>query len=820
MASLFGGLRVVEIGQGMAVPMAGGIMADHGAEVIKVEPPGGDWARSLPGFHTWNRGKHSLVLDLGTDAGRDVARALARSADVVIESLPPGRAEELGLDGASLEELCPHLVHCSVSGFGPLPAFAHLPADEGIVAAALGRMLGTDALSGAVVPDAAERPVYQAAPVAAFGAAMLALQAVAAGLFDRARTGRGRRVETSLFDGASAASMRLAFERDGDGLRPRAEEHDLVYQGILLTFLTARCADGRYVQMCARQDHHFRNWMTVLGLDDVLAEERYRHAPLGIRSRDDLEELRQRIVERMATRTQAEWMEAFVASDVGADPFLTPAEFLRHPQMTLNGRVAVVDDPQRGSITQVGPLVAMSETPARIQDPAPQLGRDRIGSGRHRGRQVPRGWPGPRSRPGPVDRTIARGRLGWPATMERPAAPGDPRPLPLAGVTILEVASFLAGPLGPTLLAELGARVIKVEPLAGDPFRRVGLEAAHLAAGKESIALDLTHPDAAHVLARLVRQADVVVHNMRPAAAERLGLGYEDLRRLKPTLVHVAATAYGSGGPDAGRAAFHSTPHALCGGGFLQAGRGNPPVDDSYPDPCAGMAVAAAVAMGLLARERWGRGQRLETSMLATAGYVHSDALVQYAGRPASRFPDPEQHGPCALYRLYECRRGWLFLAAPRARAWPGLVAALGAVEWESDPRFATAEARRSHDEELADAIGHHLRTRSAAEWAAILPERGVAAAVADGLRFEEVLVHHGLVHPVEHPELGSYWGLPPRVRVPGADAPRRTPCGVGEHTDALLTELGYEAAVRRDLAARGVVALGGGDRVAEEVAS
>ncbi|HYI60599.1 MAG TPA: CoA transferase [Acidimicrobiales bacterium] len=780
MASVFGGLRVVELAQGMAGPLATGVMADHGAEVVKVEPPGGDWARVLPGFHVWNRGKRSVVLDLRATAGRAEARELAHSADVVVESLRPGRARELGLDGATLEHECPHLVHCSISGFGPATALRGFPADEGIVAAKSGRMLGTDALSGAVVADAAERPIHLAAPVASFGAAMLALEAISAALFDRARTGRGRRVATSLLEGAGAATMRLRFARDGDGLRPR-DGDDLAYRGIVLTFLTVRCADGLHLQMCARQDHHFRNWMAAIGLADVLGEERYRGAPLGFRSGRDIDELRARIVDRMTTRTRAEWLATFVRADVGADPFLDPAEALAHPQMVLNDRVVVVDDPRLGPVTQVGPLVAMAETPAHIGAPAPTLGQHQDDE-RHRGPALL-----------PVG--------GSP----RPAEPG-PRPLPLEGVTVVEVASFLAGPLGPTLLAELGARVVKVEPRAGDPFRRVGLEFAHLATGKESLALDLAHPEGRDVLARLVRQADVVVHNLRPGAAERLGLGYAALRRINPSLVYVQASAYGSRGPEAGRAAFHSTPHALSGGGVLQAGRGNPPVDDSYADPCAGLAVAAAVAMGLLARERWGCGQQVETTMLATAAYVHANDQVGYRGRPPPAVADAGQHGPCALRRLYRCRTGWLFLAADRPGGWEALVAALGAVDLAADRRFTTAADRGAHDPELAEELAHRLAPRSSHEWEAVLLAGGVPAAEADGPPFEEILVRHGLARPVEHEDVGPYWGLRPRVRVAGSEPRLGVPCGCGEHSDAVLAGLGYGEAERDALVAAGVV--------------
>src|SRR5205814_6782756 len=138
---------------------------------------------------------------------------------------------------------------------------------------------------------------------------------------------------------------------------------------------------------------------------------------------------------------------------------------------------------------------------------------------------------------------------------------------------------------------------------------------------------------------------------------------YETASSLNPRLVYVYGGSYGSRGPWNMRPAFHSTPNALCGGGFAQAGVGNPPADDSYPDPGSGIATATALMLGLWARERTGRGQYLETSMISTAGYVHSGDLVISAAGPPQVVPDGGQHGLHALYRLYQCGAGWLFLA-------------------------------------------------------------------------------------------------------------------------------------------------------------
>jgi crotonobetainyl-CoA:carnitine CoA-transferase CaiB-like acyl-CoA transferase len=338
------------------------------------------------------------------------------------------------------------------------------------------------------------------------------------------------------------------------------------------------------------------------------------------------------------------------------------------------------------------------------------------------------------------------------------------------------------------------------------------VEFAQLSHGKESIAIDLKHPRARDLVDRLLRQADVLLHSFRPGVPERLGLDFERVHAINPRLVYLYAGSYGSKGPQSRRPAFHSTPNALCGAGIVQAGEGNPPVDDSYPDPCSGLGVAAALAIGLHARERTGVGLALETTMLTATGYVHSDMVVQYAGRPATHAQDPGQHGFGACYRLYQCARGgWLFLAAVQEKEWRALAEALGHAEWLVDPRFATLKARRESDDALADELAELFAGRTAAEWEATLLEHGVPATRADEQTFEEFLVANVPHQPMTHSAFGDYWRRPPAVRFEGCEPVGTTVApGLGEHTAALLTELGYTPDECADLIESGAVKASG----------
>lgn len=486
--------------------------------------------------------------------------------------------------------------------------------------------------------------------------------------------------------------------------------------------------------------------------------------------------------------------------DVGADPFLTPAEFLRHPQMTLNNRVVEIEDPRVGRCRQVGALALFAGTPTAIGRPAPALGEHTAqilaeidASGGHRARGGAPDGAAP-------DGAVADGAV---------AGRADRRP-PLDGVTVVELAYYIAGPLAGALLAEMGARVIKVEPVDGDPYRRTGLQATKFLHGKESIAVDLKAPEGLAILHGLVARADVFVHNFRPGVPERLGFGAADLCAANPDLVYVAATSYGSVGPQAGRTAFHSTPNALVGSGIAQAGAGNAPVDDSYPDPGSAIGVATAVLLGIQARRTNGCGQQVETSMLATTGYIMSPWLVEFEAMPERPMPDHGQHGLGPLYRLYRCAAGWVFVGAVQEDEWRSLARALGHADWAADPRFADAEGRRANADELSAMIAEVLAGAAASDWAARCRAAGARVVVAADTDEETWLKDHGLLLPEDHPAYGPHYRPPVKVLFATMGSRLAPPAAIGEHTRPLLTELGMTAVEIDRLVARGVVADGG----------
>lgn len=801
MPHALGGLRVLDLTTGPVGGIATMVLGDFGADVVKVEPPGGDRFRSLAASPLWLRGKRSVVLDLHTDAGRADLHRLVATADVLVVSGPPSRARRWGVDAEAAAVLRPDLVHCSITGWGPAGPFAELPGYDGAVAARSGRML------------AFERqlrrggPVFSAVPVSHHVAAMGAVQGIAAALVARTRHGGLQRVETSLlqsllpFDLVELLLVEMAERRGVEAPNITAAGGDLP----TLNYHPVMAADGVWIQCGNLLEHLLLAFLDAIDLlGDLLADDRFVEPP-ALWSPEAVEVARDRILTRVQERTAAEWMAIFHANgNVAAEPFLTTASGLDHVDLVANGDVATVEDPARGPVRMVGRLAEFTGTPASIDRPAPAIGQH-------------------------TDEVLADARtdLGAGATTAHapdPAAPVARRGEPLAGITVVEFATIIAAPLSTSMLADLGARVIRVEVPEGDPYRHLvaaGTVAAKTTAGKESICLDLKTAEGRAIARKLVAGADVLVHNYRPGVAERLGLGEAELRAEHPGLIWVSIAGYGRHSPSANRPATHPCAGAAMGGAAFQSGvaldtpcptladvreisRQLIRANESNPDPNTSVVAAAATLLALVARERHGIGQAVYVNMLAANLYANADDAVAYSGKPDRRRPDPGLHGLGSGYRLHRTGGdGWLFLAvtsdAERARA----AAVLGVSP------ATLADGPDGADDALATAFA----TRSAAEWEAAFGAVGVAGVRADvatpGKAFahDPLFLDNDFTPECTHTRFGTHrrWG--PVVHVDGGRSAYGPGVLAGEHTDAVLAELGYGEAQIADLRARRVVA-------------
>jgi crotonobetainyl-CoA:carnitine CoA-transferase CaiB-like acyl-CoA transferase len=763
-------MRILELGSGMAGAMTGMVLAENGAEVIRVEPPQGDPERGRPGAIVWHRGKRSVVLDLRDAEDRDRFVALAASADALIETLRPGAAARLGVDYDSLRNHAPRLVHLSITGFGERGPLRELPGYEGMLSAVSGRMSEQTGFRPG--------PIFTPVPIASYGAAMLGVEGLLAALHARRETGRGQRVHTSLLHALSVYDMTIGY-----GNRTHAAPRPgLVYGVMRVCFMTAPTKDGRFIQMCSRQPHLFRNWLEALGLEGLLEAPDLVHMPDLFPSEARLAEVVASIEERMRERTLDEWMAIFSAKDVGADPFYAPGEFLDHPQAIANGRRQVVHDPRVGETIQIGPLGLFSQTPSSIGRPAPALGEHQ--------EQILGAIP--------------------PAAPAASAVTMAPARRPLEGLVVIDCGYFYATPFAATLLAEAGARVIKVEPAAGDPGRRNWTASYSKGmVGKRSIVVDLKTVEGREIVHALARRADVFLHNFRPGTPERLGIDYATLERINPRLLYVYGSCFGSRGPWSHKPGFHSSPNAIVGPGVIESGRGNPPQNRTFADPASALATAAMIVVGIHARERTGRGQLLETTMLTSMAYAVSEWSLRYAGKP-EREVDAGQHGFDALHRLYETEAGWLFLECHREREWQALCEVVDP-KLARDPRFATAAGRAENDGSLATGLEERLKRSTADEWQTRLLAAGVPALRADGIDHAAFMLEHphcrenGVSVLAEQPGTPLVARAGPVVEFGEHPTPIEPAAELGAHTAEVLRWLGYAEEAIGDLEARGI---------------
>ncbi|MBI3744221.1 MAG: CoA transferase, partial [Chloroflexi bacterium] len=402
---------------------------------------------------------------------------------------------------------------------------------------------------------------------------------------------------------------------------------------------------------------------------------------------------------------------------------------------------------------------------------------------------------------------------------------------PLSGLTVMEFATFIASPWVTGLLSDLGARVIKIEPITGDLYRAMAFpKMCKTIQGKEALSLDLKDPRAQEAVQKLIAKSDVLLHNFRPGVPERLGIGWETARKIRPDIVYVYAGAYGSTGPHSHRTGFHPIAGAITGAPWQQAKTVIPPSDqpltldelqyyghitrksnETNPDPCAAMACASATMLAIYYRALTGKGQYVETSMLGGNLYANADDALSYAGKPERPSVDKDFNGLNALYRQYQTKQWWVFFACPSQSEWEAFGKATGRTDLLNDARFNTVEARRANDAALAAALEPLFATRTAREWEALLAKADVACVeVLDGDNGKFLVTQPwtkdaGIYTPTEHPSLGKYWraNAPWAFSLtPGQAGPN---CYLGEHTRPILRELGYDNATVDQWVAEGI---------------
>lgn len=777
-----GGFRIIETAETPAGEYCGKLLADFGAEVVKIERPGSgaptrDAAPRIagvnPGFAFRNTNKRSIVIDVAGPQGRDRLHRLVASADAVVDDHDAPWLAAVGLDDAATRQRHPRLVVCSVTPFGlDAPPEAH-PATSLTVFHASGWGHHTPSHADPASPPLQGPGRHSPDHEAGLDAALC----VVAALFAQIHRGTGEFVDVSQHAAlVSRADCILGRFLSGE-ITPDGSRADYDQQGPAAFF---PCADG-YVYLYVTNRAHWAalgellgrpgwfddfddDWLEFSVTADKVARFHDGFAP-WIAGLDQ---------ETAATRAQRLGVPLVPVNAVDALALL--------PQYRHREFFRAVPHPVLGTVRHPGVPYVFSVSPAEIVRSAPDLGQDAAdASADAAGRRRP---PTPRSGP--------------------PRAPVRPRGGPLQGVRVVELTKVWAGPYAGKLLAFLGAEVIKVENSAMPEEMRAygGTDVDHapffLSINPEVLSVDIDYSTAAGMsrLRDLIADSDVVLNNLRPGAMERHGLGHDDLVALKDDIVSVSIKMWGNDGPLGYQTGYAPCFAALAGMAALVGHSGGPPLGASmrYGDSTVGAAAAYAAVVALLHRDVTGRGQSVDVSAVEVLTTMIGDRVLEQAlsGEPLD--PDGPGHPDYAPHGCFRCDDGWLALAVSDDDAWHRVCDVLDAPGLAADPRFATAPGRAGHADVLEAELTAVLAGHSAAALAARLRGAGVAATrsatALDVIADESLWQREAYRFVSDHveglrPVLGTSWRLrrdPTRIEY---GAPR-----LGEHDDVIFGQV------------------------------
>jgi crotonobetainyl-CoA:carnitine CoA-transferase CaiB-like acyl-CoA transferase len=748
------GVRVVDLSTGTAGPLAAMLLADFGADVVKIEPPDGDPARALPGFAVWNRNKRGIILDHG---GHHLANFL-QGADVCIISQPHAALAGSHLDPSVLTTTYPGLVvlHAPPYTLTETP-WAGGQESHPLLSAMSGSACRQTSFDGG--------PIDLVYPVPLYIQGIWAAASTVAALIERQRSGFGQVVGVSGLHGVMVSCCGQYNVVPTQQPIPT----DVGPGGRNPCYSTYQGQDGRWLFIAALTPKFQVNAFAVLGVGDIHADPRIGGVPSRMALPENRGWVRKLLADAFRTRPRDEWLERLEQGDCPAGPLGERDVWLDHPQVLANDLRAELEDPERGPVVMPGLPLVLTRTPGSIRTPAPSHGQ-------HDADTSP--WP-PRTLPSGQPPTSSRG--------------------PLAGFRILDLGTILAGPYAGLLLAELGADVVKVEPPSGDAFREPGFVYNR---GQRGLAIDLTSAAAREAFYALVRCVDAVVDNSRLGVRERLKIDYTTLAEINPSIVTMSVNGFGEHGPFAAKPGFDPVLQAMSGMMTAQGGESEPvlftiPVNDI----AAATVSVLGVCLGLFDRLRSGAGQRVWTSLAGCATLMQSGEVVRFAGRPPAIRGGRDFTGPSALDRFYQVADGWLRLQASDTDS----LRAAG---------FVAGHVRPESDAELCQVLTETFASLPLAEAVARLCIAGIPAAAAQvpAQLAADPAIRDLQVFGTHHLQDGTPYLAPlrfARFSRTEEQAVFEAP-GLGEHSREVLAEAGLTSAHIDELIQVGVVKQGG----------
>ena len=643
------GLVVVDLCENRAGSVAGMLLADLGADVQRVESVDGDHRRAsptrAPDAVCWDRGKRTTIVGaLDPECDADLA-ALLDHADVVLLDGTPAALDGSPLDPQRLLAARPRLAVVWLPPYGATgESYRDLPSDPLLLAAITGYAMHQPAIDAAL-------PVAPVVPVAEHIQGSLGASAAVAGVLERERSGIGQIATVSGVDAVGSLLATLV----NDALDVEQVFRPSRNPEVGPSFRSYRCGDGEMLFLATLIAPLFLKALDVLDAFEVMLIDGVDGEFLHLFRPEQGRQASRLLESKFAGQPRQYWLERFEAVGVPAEAVQSREHWLASPQFEAAAGRHRFDHPV------VGPV----DTPRHPVQLAQRA------SGTDASTRRDGGWPG------------------------RPAEPS--RPGPLAGLRVVDLANFLAGPFAPTVLVFWGADVVKVEAPDGDPYRVYTLSYLAVNQGKRSAVYDLRSSAGRAAFAALVGSADVLVDNLRPSTRDALDLHDDVLAQLNPDLVHARVTAFGDVGDFAERPGFDPSIQALSG---MMVATGGPETPLNTTTPVHDVASGASLALGILAalwhRARTGAALKVSGSLAASSSLLQCAELTTFAGRPDPPHGGVDFLGPSAARRFYRASDGWVALAARSSAEVADALTALGTEVLDTiddDPHGPTAAA-------------------------------------------------------------------------------------------------------------------------------
>jgi len=790
------GLRVLDL-TGRMGGYCGLLLANLGAQVILIEPPGGDPMRrqgpfkddhfdneqslSFAAYHT---NKNGIVLDLEIGEHRATLRQLVSHADALIEDKPAGFLEQMGLGYGALQSLNPTLVMTSITGFGQTGPYRDFKAPN-IVAFAMGGLMNLCGHSGrAPLMGPCDVAYHLGSVHAAFGTLVA--------LSNRRVSGRGDHIDVSLQDVLVADPfLRIITRYSVTGEVPERTGHS---QSTTVAE-TYQCKDG-YARIFVNQADHWKRFVDWLGRPPELLDPKYENA----QNRFPLRQTIDRLVEaRTLNYETKKFFDEFQSLRLAAAPINSPGAFLADEQTQERNFVTTVEHPRLGRHDFPGDPYKFSETPWRVERGAPLLGQHQ--------EEVAREF----SRP---SRWLEESR-----THSEPAAPPH---RPFEGIRVISFPTGIVGPALAGLLAEHGAEVIAIEagrvvrsPQRGQKFQIASdLESSR---DRKRIAVDMKHPEGLALAKRLIAKADVVVENFSARVMASWGLDYPRMKEIRPDIIMASLQAFGQSGPRRDYVSFGPILMSYSGMAYLwrdpAVERPGAGCQTAFPDYIAPSYGALAILAALHFRARTGAGQYIDISQAETAASMIGPAHLEYL--ITGREPQPQGNfsATAAPHGCYRCKGDdrWCVISIQSQEEWIRFCEIAGHREWLTDHRFAEPASRVVYHQELDYWIETWTAKHTPHQVMMMLQREGIAAAVvqtAEDLFRDPHLRERGFAREVFHPQIGWVTRAGPSVRLTEHGyTPRGFAHVAGEDNEAVLGELlGMSGTEINDLTERNVL--------------